>query len=201
MEIFLVKGFVIGFSIAAPVGPIGLLCISRSLSFGRLSGLATGLGAAAADGVYGAIAAFGLAFVTDLMIGHQSSLTWIGGLFLLGMGIRTFFRSVPDSNFLAAERNLSADFASTFVLTLTNPFTILAFTAIFAGMGVSGAPSEYRAAGALVAGVFFGSAAWWMLLSFGVSLIHRRISPVVMRAVNRLSGVTLAGLGLLALLY
>ncbi len=200
MEIFLAKGFVIGFSIAAPVGPIGLLCISRSLSFGRLSGLATGLGAATADGVYGAIAALGLAFVTDFLIGHQSSLTWVGGLFLLGLGIRNFFRSVPDNRPRAAERNLSADFASTFFLTLTNPFTILAFTAIFAGMGVSDATSEYRAAGALTAGVFFGSAAWWMLLSFGVSLIHRRMSPGVMRAINLLSGATLAGLGLLALL-
>jgi threonine/homoserine/homoserine lactone efflux protein len=199
MELFLPKGIVIGFSIAAPVGPIGLLCISRTLSYGRLSGLLTGLGAAFADGVYGTIAGFGFAFVTDFLVGHQAILRLLGSIFLVGLGAHTFFRRPVVAEHEAGAKRLSGDFASTFLLTLANPFTIVSFIAIFAGMGLSEAPAGYQAATAMVAGVFLGSASWWLMLSFGVSMIRKRMSSEALTTINRLAGIAMAALGLMSL--
>ncbi len=191
---FFGKGLVIGFSIAAPVGPIGLLCIRRSLAEGAATGLAAGLGAATADAVYGAVAAFGLTAVSAFLLGQKFRLGLLGGLFLVYLGARTFFSAPAAEPAGVKPARRAAAFASTFVLTLTNPATMLSFLAVFAGAGLGGA-ADYAAAAALVAGVFCGSALWWLLLSQGVALLRARVTPGWMRAVNYFSGVVLGGFG------
>jgi threonine/homoserine/homoserine lactone efflux protein len=199
---FLLRGIVIGFSIAAPVGPIGVLCIRRTLAEGRLSGLVSGLGAATADAAYGCIAGFGLTFISSLLVSQQVSLRLIGGAFLCYLGVRTFLAE-PSRQEQAAQaggNGLVGAYASTFFLTLTNPMTIISFAAIFAGLGLASAGGDYVSAAVLVLGVFVGSALWWLLLSGGVGLFRARLGPHTLRWVNRISGVIIAGFGLLALL-
>jgi threonine/homoserine/homoserine lactone efflux protein len=193
------EGIVIGFAIAAPVGPIGVLCIRRTLAEGRVSGLVSGLGAATADALYGAVAALGLTFVAGFLMGGQAWLRLVGGAFLLFLGVRTFLarpaeRAAPD-----ARSGLPGAYASTFFLTLTNPTTILSFAAIFAGLGVAGdANGDALSAMLLVLGVFLGSAAWWFVLSGATSLFRTRLSVRGLRWVNRISGTLIAAFGVLA---
>jgi threonine/homoserine/homoserine lactone efflux protein len=195
----LLTGGGIGFSIAAPVGPIGALTIRRTLAQGRLMGLFTGLGAATADALYGAVAAFGLTFVTDALLAQELWLRLGGGLFLLYLGIRTF-RAYPASlEQTAPARGLAAACASTFVLTLANPTTILSFIAIFAGLRPASAEGDYLAASLFVLGVFLGSALWWLLLSTGVGLVRNRLAQAGLRWVNRASGAVIAAFGVYAL--
>jgi threonine/homoserine/homoserine lactone efflux protein len=195
---FLLKGLVIGFSIAAPVGPIGVLCIRRSLTEGRQMGLATGLGAATADAAYGCVAGFGLTAVSSFLLGQKFWLGLIGGLFLCYLGVRTF-KSKPAERAAEARGNgLLSAYASTLFLTLANPMTILSFVAVFAGFGLGTSP-DYLAASALVAGVFIGSAAWWLLLSSGVSIFRSRIGFNWMQAVNRFSGGIIFAFGIYSL--
>lgn len=197
---FLLRGLVIGFSIAAPVGPIGVLCIRRTLASGRLYGLASGLGAATADAVYGSIAGFGLTAVSGFLVDQGDWLRLIGGGFLVYLGARTF-RARPASEAAQARSGgLPGAYASTLALTLTNPMTILSFAAIFAGVGIADTGEDYNAALTLVAGVFAGSAAWWLLLSGGVSLLRTQITPARLRWINWLSGAILLGFGLLVLI-
>ncbi|KAA0683291.1 LysE family translocator [Roseomonas genomospecies 6] len=198
----LLKGLVIGFSIAAPVGPIGLLCIRRTLSDGPAHGFASGLGAASADAVYGAIAGFGVALVTDALIGAQVTLKLVGGLMLLWLGWSTL-RARPAERPAAAggAAGLAGAYASTFALTLANPATILSFAAVFGGLGVSaaGEGNSTTVAALLVAGVFSGSALWWLGLSASVGAFRRRVTPAAMLWINRGSGAVLGGFGIAAL--
>jgi threonine/homoserine/homoserine lactone efflux protein len=197
---FFLRGLVIGFSIAAPVGPIGVLCIRRTLAEGKAVGFATGLGAAAADAVYGAIAGFGLTAISHALVSQQIWLRLIGGIFLLYLGAKTFASKPADQAAQARGGSLAAAFASTFVLTLTNPMTILSFVAVFAGFGLVGNAASVVSASVLVFGVFLGSALWWLLLSGGVGLFRERLAAPHLTWVNRLSGLVIAGFGLLALL-
>jgi threonine/homoserine/homoserine lactone efflux protein len=199
-SVMLARGLVLGFSIAAPVGPIGVLCIRRTLAEGRAIGLATGLGAAVADGVYGAIAAFGLTAVSGALIAHQGWVRALGGLFLLGLGLRTFLARPAADAAEARGGGLAGSFGSTFVLTLTNPMTILSFAAVFAGLGLAAGASTPALAAALVAGVVLGSAAWWLVLSAGVDRLRARFDQRGLVWVNRLSGAILLGFGAAALL-
>jgi len=194
----LLKGMVIGFSIAAPVGPIGVLCIRRTLAEGRASGLLSGLGAATADALYGAIAGLGLTFISSLLEGQQLWLRLFGGLFLLYLGVRTFTASPAREAAKATSRGLMGAYVSTFFLTLTNPTTILSFVAVFAGLG-AGSRDDYLSASLLVAGVFLGSAFWWLLLSGLVGALRSRFNPRAMAWVNYLSGIVIGGFGLIAL--
>ena len=195
---FFFKGLVIGFSIAAPVGPIGVLCIRRSLVEGRFVGFVTGLGAATADAMYGCIAAFGLTAISSFLVGQRFWLGLFGGFFLCCLGVRTYIsRPVEQAAAVRAEGLVSAYF-STLLLTLTNPLTILSFIAVFAGFGLGVAP-DYFAAITLVIGVFLGSASWWLLLSGGVGMLQSRVSASWMQTVNRLSGSLLFAFGLYAL--
>jgi threonine/homoserine/homoserine lactone efflux protein len=196
----LLRGLIIGFSIAAPVGPIGVLCIRRTLADGRAMGLAVGLGAATADAVYGAIAGFGLTAVSSLLVRQQGILRPVGGLFLCYLGVRTFMARPADRAARAGGAGLIGAFTSTFGLTLTNPATILSFVAVFAGLGIAGAGS-WREATILVAGVFIGSALWWLFLSGAVSALRSRLDVSALRWVNRLSGVVLVTFGVAALAW
>ena len=196
---FLIKGLVIGLAIAAPVGPIGVLCIRRTLAEGRLVGLVTGMGAATADGLYGAVAAFGLTAVTDLLIGNGPWLGAAGGVFLCYLGARTFLAEPSHDPAPARGGALAAVWGSTFVLTLTNPTTILSFIAIFAGLGLGDTGGDYLGATVLMIGVFLGSALWWLGLSGVVGALRERVGPRGLRLVNRISGLVIGGFGIGAL--
>jgi len=194
----LLRGVVLGFSIAAPVGPIGVLCIRRTLAQGRLAGLLSGLGAATADALYGAVAAFGLTLVTQLLVGQQNWIRLTGGLFLCYLGVKTFFARPAEQAAPAQSASLVGAYASTLALTLSNPMTILSFSAMFAGIGLGVGGGE-GAAALLVAGVFAGSAAWWLMLSAGVGLLRARIGADTLRWVNRTSGAIVFAFGAFAL--
>ena len=194
----LIKGVIIGFAIAAPVGPIGVLCIRRTLADGRLPGFVSGLGAATADAGYGAVAAFGLTLITDFLMEGASWLRLIGGAFLLFLGIRTFFARPAERAAPARGGGLVGAYASTLFLTLTNPTTILSFAAIFAGLGV-GSTNDALSAMLLVLGVFLGSALWWLVLSGTAGLFRAKLSAGGLRWVNRVSGTIIAAFGVLAL--
>lgn len=191
------RAFLIGISIAAPVGPIGVLCIRRTLSNGKLAGFLSGMGAATADMVYGAIAAFGLTLITTALIENAFWLKLLGGLFLLYLGIKTFFEKPADQAALAKQGGYFSMYFSTFFLTITNPITILSFAAIFAGTMIGqnmGSPFL------IVAGVFTGSASWWLALSFGVGLMRDKLNQNHMVWINRFSGATIFVFGIFALL-
>jgi threonine/homoserine/homoserine lactone efflux protein len=196
----LFRGLVIGFSIAAPVGPIGVLCIRRTLADGRTTGLAVGLGAATADAVYGAVAGFGLTVVWTLLVRQQDAMRLVGGLFLCFLGVRTFLARPADRAARAGGAGLLGAFTATFGLTLANPATILSFVAVFAGLGIAGAGS-WREATVLVAGVFLGSALWWLTLSGIVSGLRSRLDLSALRWVNRVSGAVLMAFGAAALAW
>lgn len=193
------KGMVIGFAIAAPVGPIGVLCIRRTLAEGRISGVVSGLGAATADALYGSVAALGLTFVTDLLVGGESWLRLLGGAFLIFLGARTFLTRPGERAAPAGGSGLLGDYASTLFLTLTNPTTILSFAAIFAGLGVAGeANGGVLSATMLVPGVFLGSATWWFVLSGLVGFFRAKLTARGLPWVNRVSGTIIAIFGVLA---
>ncbi len=195
----LTRGVILGFSIAAPVGPIGVLCIRRTLAGGRTLGFVSGLGAASADTIYGALAAFGLTFVSVFLINQAIWLKVVGGLFLLYLGVRTFLAPPAEREANAEGQGLLRAYASTFFLTLTNPPTILSFVAVFGALGLGNLPGGYGAAASLVLGVFFGSALWWLTLSSGVGLFRGAMTPGVLRWVNRLAGVAIIAFGVAAL--
>jgi len=197
----LIRGMVIGFSIAAPVGPIGVLCIRRTLADGRAAGLATGLGAATADAIYGCVAAFGLRVVTHALLGAGVWIRVIGGTFLAFLGLRTVLSPPRDEAAQArvGARGLFGAYASTFALTLTNPMTILSFLAVFAALGLGTTHPEPLAAATLVLGVFAGSALWWITLSGGVMLLRGRFDARRLRWVNWISGTILIAFGLAAI--
>lgn len=188
----LLRGIILGFSIAAPVGPIGVLCIRRTLAQGRLVGLVSGLGAATADMFYGMVAAFGLTAISGLLVSQAFWLRLIGGVFLLYLGVRTFVAEPAAKAAIAEGAGLVGAFLSTLFLTITNPMTILSFMAIFAGLGV-GDTGSYLGAAVLVLGVFLGSGFWWLLLSGGVSLFRSLFNLTALRWVNRLSGLIILG--------
>ena len=196
----LFKGMLLGFAIAAPVGPIGVLCIRRTVQFGRFSGLFTGLGAAIADLLYAAVAALGITLVSDFLIQGQFWLRLTGGIFLLYLGLKTFFSATPDGSEKSTSHNsLYADFFSTFFLTLTNPLTIISFLAVFAALGLSSGLDEgYTGAIFLLIGVFCGSSLWWLLLSEGVTFFRKKVSHRVMGWINRIAGILICLFGVAA---
>lgn len=193
------QGIILGFSIAAPVGPIGVLCIRRTLAEGKLSGLLSGLGAATADAIYGAIAGLGLTAITRLLVEQQTWLQLVGGLFLCYLGIKTLLAKPLAVEAEKPSTSLPGAYVSTFLLTLSNPLTILSFTAVFAGLGVGQTQQAGSSPIQLVAGVFAGSALWWMLLSGGVGLLRDRFTPAMFQWVNWGSGVLIIGFGVVSL--
>lgn len=194
----LLKGLLIGLSIAAPVGPIGLLCIKRSLGHGMAAGLATGLGAATADGFYGAVAGFGLTAISGFLMAQQTPLRLIGGLVLIWLGLQSFRERAVAEKTIKDGRGLLSAYGTTVLLTLTNPSTIISFAAVFASVGLSETAASYGAAASFVAAVFAGSALWWLVLSGTVALVRARIGDSTVRWINRGSGLVLIGFGVSA---
>jgi len=202
------KGALIGFAIAAPVGPIGLLCIKRTLSDGRLAGFISGLGAAVADTIYGFAAAIGLAAIGDFLIDHKDGFSIMGGAFLVYLGMAEWrgARKVEAAAGPLKPMGLIGHFVSTLFLTLANPLTILSFIAIFAGLDVAGPggnigtpEQDYAGIVALVIGVFTGSSLWWLTLSGGIGFVRHLMGSHVVLWLNRIAGTLIIGFGLYAL--
>ena len=197
--LFLLKGIILGFSIAAPVGPIGVLCIRRTLSCGMGHGFVSGLGAATADAIYGSIAALGLSVVSSFLIDQQFYLRLIGGAFLLYLGY-TAYQSIPaETASIAKGEWLMGSYVSTLFLTITNPMTILSFAAVFAGLGLGATGGNTLSAFMLILGVFIGSLLWWAILSGLVNVLRDKFDQQRLKWVNQLSGIIIAGFGLYCL--
>jgi threonine/homoserine/homoserine lactone efflux protein len=195
----LLRGFALGFAIAASPGPIFFLCLRRTLLRGRLYGFISGLGVATADGLYAAIAAFGFAVAINLVAGGRRPLALIGGAVLIGLGLRILFErkerpvEVPSTS----STGLAWAYVSTLGLTITNPATVISFAALAATLSLGGGGGPARPA-ALVGGVLLGSAAWWGALAIGASLLRARVTPAVIRGINTFSGAAISVLGMLA---
>ncbi len=192
----IIQGLVLGFSIAAPVGPVGVLCIRRSMARGFRSGLVSGLGAASADAVYGTIAAAGLTLVANFLVRQQLWLGLLGGGFLLFLGIKTLASKPAVESAKQENGSVGGDYFSTLLLTLSNPMTIFSFAAIFSGMSAQSLPVFRFSAFLLVLGVFLGSASWWLILSGSVGLLRSRVTPALLGWINRVSGLVIIGFAL-----
>jgi threonine/homoserine/homoserine lactone efflux protein len=198
---FFLKGLVIGFIIAAPVGPIGVLCARRTLMHGRRAGFFSGMGAATADAIYGFVAAFGLTFISDMLLDYHTWLRWAGGTVLLLLGAKAILsRPVKKSDLPRSARHYAGLYSSTFFLTLTNPMTIFSFAAVFAGFGLAGTRGSILPTATLIVGVFLGSALWWLFLVGVFSLYRRKFQSQELQWLNRISGSIIAASGVLALL-
>lgn len=187
------RGLVIGFAIAAAIGPIGLLCIRRTLVEGARVGVASGLGAATADGIYALIAAFGLTAASDLLVGERRPLGIAGGLFLVALAVHALM-SRSEAAIERPPRTLLSAYATTVGLTIANPATILSFAAAFVGLGLTG--HDGPTATALVIGIVSGSASWWLVLAAGVSAFRDRLGPNAIRRLAAGSNVLIGLLGL-----
>ena len=202
------SGIVMGLIAAVPIGPVNLICIRRTFAFGPVNGFVSGLGAALGDGVFAAVTGLGLTWVAQLIEGYAAIIELIGGLLLVWFGVRTFAAPVLPRLEPGCEpgtgdsksSNLVRAIASTFALTITNPATLLAFTAMFAGLGgLAGGAGSYVDAALVVGGVVGGSAGWWLVLTTVIGLFHTRIDDDTMRKINRGSGVLVALFGVAVL--
>jgi threonine/homoserine/homoserine lactone efflux protein len=192
------KGLVIGFTIAAAVGPISLLTIRRTIAHGQLYGLVSGLGVATADATYAGIAAFGLTAVTGLLVSGRIVLGLVGGAIIVLLGVRTMLTRPGEVARDADRPGLAAAFGSIFALTMTNPMTILAFAAVFAGLGLA-AGSSFGEAVVLTLAVWAGSALWWVVLTSVLGWLRERVSTRSLVWVNRVSGAALVVFGFVAI--
>lgn len=192
------RGFILGFTIAAAVGPISLLVIRRTLAEGRLYGLVSGLGVATADATYGAIAAFGLSAVTDVLVNARQVLGLVGGVFLLWLAWQTVRSTPTEAATVTARRGgYAGAYLSILGLTLANPMTILSFGALFAGLGVtSGATGD---AVLVVLGVLLGSTAWWVVLTTVIGTLRTRVTPLWIHRINIVSGVVIGAFAIVAI--
>jgi threonine/homoserine/homoserine lactone efflux protein len=197
LTIFL-KGIFIGFAMAVPVGPIGIICIRKTLAEGRLRGLIIGLGAATADFFYGCVAAFGLTIIEDTLVSQRIWIQLAGGALLLFLGVRIFRAKPADPKIPVNSTGILRSYFTTVFLTLTNPLTIFAFIAIFASLGL-GNGLRYFSASALVSGVFIGSCLWFLLLSSGVTFFKKRLDLVGLQWVNRIAGVLIIFSGIIVM--
>ena len=212
--LLILTGIIIGFIVAAPIGPINLICIRRTLAFGPLNGFISGLGGAMGDGFFAAIVGFGLTAIRQWIEGYSQGLQLAGGALLLGFGIHTYFsdplhgREIGQEVSNARERaqrrggsSLVRSFASTFALSLSNPATLFAFAALFTGFGgiVASADASAAQAAVVVVGVLCGATLWWLTITTVVGLLHAKIDARVMRIITHVSGivVSLFGLGML----
>jgi putative LysE/RhtB family amino acid efflux pump len=194
------KAFLIGFSIAMPVGPIGLLCIKNTLSYGFKTGFAVGLGAALADSFYGLLAGGGLALISKFLLDYTNYIKVIGGIFLIYLGIKEIrnYKKVPHNAAKIKDSHFFKTVFTVLFLTLTNPATIISFVAIFASIG--GLTVGGLGLITMIFGVFFGSLFWWLILAGGVTKIKHKISEKIMKIIKIFSGIILFGFGIYAVI-
>jgi threonine/homoserine/homoserine lactone efflux protein len=197
--VFLLKGIAIGFSLAVPIGPIGILCIRRTLARGSSRGFVIGLSGASADVVYALVAAFGVSLISEFVSVHQEWMRLAGGVLLLALGFH-LVRTKPDTH--APTKRIKGEtsvYVSTFFLALTNPMTLFAYAAAFSAIGVEGILGEYASLGFLVAGVFLGALLWFSLLTGLSHLFKKRITTGGLNVVNKVAGSLLMAFGLVGL--
>jgi threonine/homoserine/homoserine lactone efflux protein len=201
MNLF-VKGLIVGFCLAAPVGPIAAICVQRTISKRWLSGVLSGMGAAVADALYGTIAAFGATIISEFLISERQWLQRVGGVILILLGLRLlFWTKLEDRRSRnGAQSGLLGDFVSTLILTLTNPMTFVAFAAIFTTMGIGAVRGRPILTAELVGGVFLGSALWWLILCGGAYLVRHHFDFRKLTTINRATGVFVIAVGLVYLL-
>lgn len=201
MDIVLfIKGIVAGFIIAAPVGPVGILCVQRTLSHGLAIGLAPGVGGAVADTIFGAVAAFGLTFIADVLIRNDTWMRLGGGILLLILGIHGCLKKVSQESAPPSVRGATGDAISAFMLTITNPITILTFSPVFLAVGAVVAKDDRPAAWTLILGVLAGSCLWWLVLCLLASLFRKRLNASRMVIIHRVSAGLILFFGVLVLL-
>jgi len=198
---FLYKGLILGFSVAAPVGPIGVLCINRTINKNFAAGFVSGLGAATADLLYGLVAGLGLTVISTFLIDQKLWIQIIGLIFLIYIGIKTIIKKDNELEFKSlTDKGLLKDYFSTLALTITNPMTILFFIAVFAGLGLSNTINGFYPVIQLIAGVFIGSSIWWLILSGITAKLKTRISKKILKKIDLLSGILILFFGLLILM-
>ena len=201
LSIFL-KTIGIGFSVAAAVGPISLLCVQRTLQNGFGIGLASGMGTASADALYGLIGGLGLSVITNFLVGQQFMLRLVGGMALVYLGLKTF---LTKADIQAAKENhhkaagFLGAYTSNLLLTLSNPMTIISYIAIYAGIGALGLNNSWSAAAAFALAIFIGSSIWWLALVSSVNLLRSRFNPSLLLKLNYISGMIIAGFGVVIL--
>lgn len=193
---FFGQGIVVGFLIAAPVGPVGLLCIRRALADGRGAAFVAGLGAAVADTFYGAVAGLGLTLISDFLMEWQTPLSLLGAVVLLVLGVKAWRTPICLSPTPQGHFGLVNDFVATLGITLTNPATIIAFMAVFASVGLVRPHEDLAQGGWLIAGVFLGSALWWLTLSALAGAVRHKFSPRWLAALGKGSAALLIASGL-----
>lgn len=205
--VLIISGVIMGLIAAVPIGPVNLICIRRSFAFGPVNGFVSGLGAALGDGVFAAITFFGLTWIAELIQSYDAIIELVGGALLVWFGVHTVLSpiagKVEDGD--KAEpggSTLVRAMVSTFVLTITNPATLIAFASMFASFrALVGGANSYVDAGFVVAGVVGGSAGWWLCLTSVIGIFHTRITDRTVRIINRGSGVLVALFGLAVLIH
>ncbi len=205
--VLMAAGLMIGVVVAAPVGPVNLICIRRTLAFGRLNGFLSGTGAALGDGLFALVVAFGLTAVSGFLHGWEAWILSIGGLLLIGMGVHTYFANPrpfanrPGTRLPSRERGrgLFSAFASTFLLTITNPATMAGFVALFSGLGLGGEEMTYGRAALLVGAVIAGSALWWLVVTTFTGRFKGKLSLPTLQLINRVSGMAIGSFGIFVL--
>jgi len=196
--IIFLKGIFIGFAMAVPIGPIGIMCVRKTLTEGRLRGLIIGLGAATADLLYGCVAAFGLTYISNVISTERIWIRLIGGTLLLFLGVRTYRARPADPKLHAHSSGMLGSYFYIVFLTLTNPLTIFAFIAVFAALGLANEVNIFSGL-SLVLGVFIGSGLWFLLLSSGVTLFRKKLDILGLQWVNRIAGILIILSGVIAI--
>ncbi len=199
MEVAFLRGVAIGFAIAAPIGPVGILCIRKALADGRLAAIVAGLGAALADAIFGAVVGLGLTAVSAFLAHHEVAFKLVGGAFMLILGARTWRAAAISVENGENGPGMWRDFLSTFIITITNPATILGVMGVFAAIGTSSRPTGLAQAWLLVGGIFLGSVLWWLVLSTTASAARTRLTPDRMRLFNHISATVLIGFAIVVL--
>jgi threonine/homoserine/homoserine lactone efflux protein len=195
------RGMAVGFAVSTPVGYVGLYCVRKMFTVGRLHGFFSGLGAAAADGVFAGLAMLGLGVLSSFLMTHQFAIRVVAGILVTFIGLR-IVRTVPSPLRLAPPRalNLAGDFAGVFLLAFTNPMGIIVLTGVLAAMGLSLGEAGYSGVASLVLGVGAGSASWWVILGLLAGYLKGRLDTRILLWINRISGAVIAGFGLTILL-
>jgi threonine/homoserine/homoserine lactone efflux protein len=192
------EGILIGFAMAIPIGPIGIICIRKTLTEGRLRGMIIGFGAATADALYGCVAAFGLTVISDTLLSQRVWIRLVGGALLLFLGVRAFLAIPKDPKLQIQSSGRLRSYLTTVFLTLTNPLTVFAFLAVFAALGL-GNKLSYFSAALLVLGIFLGSSLWFFALSSGVTLFRDRFDVTGLLWVNKIAGILIILSGVIAI--
>jgi len=196
--IIFIKGLFIGLMLCAPAGPIGMFCVRRTLAYASAAGMASWLGAATVDGLYAAVAGFGVTFISDFVMQEQSWLRHVGGLLLILLGLRIFLATPSSQDEMGEQKKgLVSAYASTFLFTMANPFPVVIFAALFAALGVGGWRGDYLATAVLVFGVFLGSSLWAPILVTVLRVVHPQLNSHQRKWLNHISGGVIAGFGVL----